>query len=58
MAVMEEELQQKMRTNQAVKRDIKFACKRSTQHIRTKLQRKCETSVLITNTEPPTQEEN
>ena len=37
MAVMEEELQQKMRTNQAVKRDIKFACKRSTQHIRTKL---------------------
>lgn len=31
---------------QAVKRDIKFACRRTTSHIRTKLQRKCEADRL------------
>ena len=43
-----------------MKRDIKFACKRSTTHIRTKLQRKCEKTLLVTSqliTEPVVEED-
>ena len=36
-----------MKNREAVRRDIKFACKRSTTNIRTKLQKKCEMTTSI-----------